>query len=177
MIAAQAPPPVTAAADPLIFSRYRNDHPLQLQASSLLLWQPYADQRVSARLEGWSNPNGASLDTALAHFAWYGLLEWQPLRGPVVSLRYQPSYRFADANRRSAIWRHDALAGLVWPLGQHRGAWTLGVDLDIYKSSGRGLANSLALWLRWDAGGRGLLDFRPDEFIFADYLGATAWRP
>ncbi len=176
LLAAHAPTPTTVDADPLIFSRYRNDHPLQLQASSLLLWQPYADQRVSARFEGWSNSDGASIDTALAQFAWYGLLEWQPLRGPVFSLRYQPSYRFADADRRTAIWRHDALAGLVWPLGHQRGAWTLGVDLDIYKASNRSLSNSLTLWLRWDTSGRGLLDFRPDEFIFADYLGATAWR-
>ena len=176
VVAAQAPIPITTDADPLIFSRYRNDHPLQLQASGLVLWQPLADQRLSARFEGWSNSDGASIDTALAQFAWYGLLEWQPLRGPVFALRYQPSYRFVDANRSTGIWRHDALAGLIWPLGHLYGAWTLGVDLDIYKSSDRGLSNSLAFWLRWDTGGRGMLDFRPDEFIFADYLGATAWR-
>jgi hypothetical protein len=175
LIAASIPTPRALASDPIIFSRYRREHSPQLHASAMLLWRPFADQRATARIEAWSNSNLRSLDTLMLRFSWHGLVEWKPLRGPVLSLRYQPSYRFDDDNRTMRIWRNDALASLVWPLGRWAGAWTLGIDADVYKTTSRPIANAIDVWLRWDSGRRGLLDFRPEEFELSDYLAATAW--
>lgn len=167
-----------AAVDPLVFSQYRADHPLQWTASLTYWLAPRANHHLSSNVFAVSNAVLYSLDMVAAALQWSAHWQQGGPAGLITVARYQPSLRFADDHRSTTAWRHDWRLGLYapLPLPAQTGRWTLGAFASLAHGTGALPPPSLELWLRWDDGRRGLADFSNDEIDFEDEQTRTLWR-
>lgn len=171
------PDPVPSDLDPWIAGIYRRQHPIQWVARTSLRARPFADQLGIVRVEARSNSDLTSLDLVGATLAWRGLMELSPLRGPVWSFAYHPSYRFADQDRSIGYVRHDVGLELIWGFAVRRGRFAVSVWAQAYPASANiKRQSSFGLSLRWD-------DVRPGESVLfgyeeplADFVDEVSWR-
>ncbi|MBA3819342.1 MAG: hypothetical protein H0X17_10650, partial [Deltaproteobacteria bacterium] len=177
--AALGPARPSRETDPWIAGAYRRDHPIQSIARAALRVRPYVDQLVLASIETRSNANLIGIDLVAATLSWQGLIEVSPgsLRGPIARLAYQPSYRFADADRASSYWRHDLFAEISWGRRVRRGRFAWSLWADVYPPSAvAGWERSLGVSMRWDDARDGQAVRHGFESAFGDFQDQVSWQ-
>ncbi len=171
------PDPPPDDLDPWIAGPYRRQHPNQWVARTGLRARPFADQLGIVRLEARSNSDLASLDLVGATLSWRGLIELSPLRGPVWAVSYEPTYRFADADRTRGYMRHDLSTELNYGFNLRRGRITMTAWGELYPpTASTPLEHSLGVTVRWTDARRGESVQLGYEEPLADYLDQVSWR-
>lgn len=171
------PDPVPDDLDPWIAGLYRRDHASQWVARTSLRARPFADQLGLVRVEARSNADLTSLDLVGATLSWRGLIELSPLRGPVWTLSYHPTYRFADADRSVGYARHDLWTELIWGFAVRRGRVAVSLWGEIYPATASTtFEHSVGVTLRWDDVRRGeSVQFGYEEPL-GDFVDQVSWR-
>lgn len=164
---------------PLVYTRYIHDHPFVLRPELGLRVFPLQDLVGFLEAGLVPNSNMASLDAFDLEVGVEGIAREPRAWLPLYRFGYQPSLRFADADRDAFYVRHRIEASLG------AGVWlrdvvlmTFGVRDRLYlASSGEiPLRNVIELWLRVDGVfGRRLRDQGPRERWFREPLAPRAW--
>jgi hypothetical protein len=172
------PDPVPGDLDPWVAGLYRRDHPSQWVARTTLRGRPFADQLGLVRVEARSNSDLTSLDLVGATLSWRGLIELVPLRGPVWTASYHPTYRFSDDDRSNGYLRHDLWLELIWGFALPRGRVAVSVWGEIYPKTVATptFEHSIGVTLRWDDARRGESVQLGYEEPLGDFLDQVQWR-
>lgn len=164
--------------DPDVYNDYRYLHDRSAIARLALRWTPFQDVVAVVAGTAVSNRDLASLDVVGASAAVRALLPLPLLGETLVEASYRPSYRFADADRMLAYWRHDVGGRIDWTLwAGTEGRLVVSLWDDLLLAS-QGDRNALGLGLRFDlVRHRGLVDFSPDETGFTSLLERRSYAP
>lgn len=159
-----------------VYNDYTRTHAVGLVPRLSLWWGPFQDQLFQLATFAITTRQLATIDYAGVTLDWHALF---PFLGETeVELVYRPTYRFQNADREQAFFRHDLSASLHWSVWTGRtGRVVLGVDAALFAAFDR-IDTTFAFTLRYDlTSGRALHDILPPEQSFETLMEKLPWEP